>query len=105
MMVLGHTKCGAVKGAIAKAKLEHLTGLLEIITPAVRKTNYLGKREADNYDFVDAVARTNVTLTLNEIREKSKTLSELEKQRAIKLIGAMYDISTGKIDFISQLSE
>ncbi len=101
VLVLGHTKCGAVKGAIANAKLGNLTGLLDKIKPAINKTTYLGKRDADNYDFVDAVARTNVILTLDEIRKNSPTLGKLEKTGSIKLVGAMYDISTGQVDFIS----
>jgi carbonic anhydrase len=100
VLVLGHTKCGAVKGAIANAKLGNLTGLLDKIKPAIGKTTYLGKRDADNYDFVDAVARTNVMLTLEDIRKNSPTLEDLEKLGAIKLVGAMYDISTGRVEFI-----
>ncbi|HAT8502178.1 TPA: carbonic anhydrase family protein [Vibrio vulnificus] len=100
VLVLGHTKCGAVKGAIANAKLGNLTSLLDKIKPAIGQTTYLGKRDADNYDFVDAVARTNVMLTLNDIRKNSPTLEDLEKSGSIKLVGAMYDISTGKIEFI-----
>lgn len=101
VLVLGHTKCGAVKGAIANAQLGNLTGLLDKIKPAIGKTTYIGKRDADNYDFVDAVARTNVVMTLDEIRKNSPTLKELEGSGKIKLVGAMYDISTGKVEFIS----
>ncbi|KFK56156.1 carbonic anhydrase, partial [Vibrio vulnificus] len=100
VLVLGHTRCGAVKGAVANAKLGNLTSLLNQIKPAIGQTMYLGKRDADNYDFVDAVARTNVMLTLNDIRKNSPTLEDLEKSGSIKLVGAMYDISTGKIEFI-----
>ncbi len=101
VLVLGHTKCGAVKGAIANAQLGNLTGLLDKIKPAIGKTTYIGKRDADNYDFVDAVARTNVVITLDEIRKNSPTLKELEDLGKIKLVGSMYDISTGKVEFIS----
>lgn len=99
VLVMGHTKCGAVKGAIANAKLGNLTQMLDKIKPAISKTTYLGKRDADNYDFVDAVAKTNVMMTLEDIRRNSPTLKELEDSGKIKLVGSMYDISTGKVDF------
>ncbi|HEY6280525.1 MAG TPA: carbonic anhydrase family protein, partial [Burkholderiales bacterium] len=63
VLVMGHTKCGAVKGAIANAELGNLTGLLAKIKPAVQATTYTGERSATNYHFVDAVARKNVEIT------------------------------------------
>jgi len=99
VLVMGHTSCGAIKGAIDKAELGNLTGLLAKIMPAVDATPYAGDRSAKNYAFVDAVARKNVELTLGEIRKGSAVLAEMETRGAIKLAGAMYDIKTASVDF------
>ncbi len=101
VLVMGHTACGAVAGAIAGAKLGNLTALLAMISPAVDPTTFAGERSANNPAFVDAVARTNVTLTLAKIRKDSVVLSELEQQGEVKLAGAMYDLNSGAVDFIA----
>jgi carbonic anhydrase len=98
VLVMGHTACGAVKGAVADAKLGNLTGLLAKIKPAVAATVYQGDRSADNYTFVDAVARTNVELTIQAIRTYSPVLEDLEKSGSIKIVGAMYDIGNGAVE-------
>ena len=99
VLVMGHTRCGAVKGAIDDAQLGNLTGLLGKIRPAVAATKYQGERSAGNYGFVDAVARTNVELTLADIRSRSSVLADLEKSGAIKIVGAMYNLETGVVEF------
>ena len=99
VLAMGHTACGAIKGAIDNAELGNLTGLLAKIKPAVQATRYDGARTASNYGFVDAVARTNVVLTMADIRKRSAVLSELESSGAIKIAGAMYDLQTGAVDF------
>jgi carbonic anhydrase len=99
VVVMGHTACGAIKGAIDDAQLGKLTGLLAKIRPAVAATEYTGERSATNYDFVDAVARTNVQRTKDHIRRNSAVLSDLESSHAIKIVGAMYNLETGLIDF------
>lgn len=99
VMVMGHTRCGAVRGAIDNAELGNLTGLLDKINPAIEKTVYNGERKGSNYDFVDAVARKNVELTIENIRKNSPTLKTLEEKGKIKIIGSMYNISGGKVDF------
>jgi carbonic anhydrase len=99
VVVMGHTACGAIKGAINDAKLGNLTGLLAKIKPAVDATVYEGERTAINYDFVGAVARTNIEFAIRDIRTQSPVLSGLEKAGKIKIVGAMYDISTGKVEF------
>ena len=100
LVVIGHTACGAIKGAIDNAELGNLTGLLAKIRPAVDATRYDGERAASNYEFVNAVARTNVDMTLLDIRSKSPVLAELERSGAIKLAGAMYDLDTGGLEFL-----
>lgn len=99
VLVMGHTRCGAVRGAIDNAELGNLTGLLDAIKPAVDKTEYIGERKGSNYDFVDAVARKNVELTIENIRKNSPVLKKLEDQKKIKIVGSMYHLSGGKVEF------
>jgi carbonic anhydrase len=99
VLVMGHTSCGAIKGAIDNVQLGNLTGLLAKIRPAVEATEYTGERSAKNYSFVDAVARKNVELTMTEIHARSAVLAELETTGAIKIAGAMYNVGTGLVEF------
>lgn len=99
VLVMGHTACGAVKGAIANAELGNLTGLLDKIKPAVQATTYTGERSATNYYFVDAVARKNVEITMADIRKDSPVLAELEANGKIAITGAMYNLETGAVEF------
>src|SRR5271170_5392617 len=99
VLVMGHTACGAVKGAIDNAELGNLTGLLAKIRPAVEATTYTGERSAKNYAFVDAVARKSVEITLTDIRKNSAVLAGLEANGTIKITGAMYNLETGIVDF------
>lgn len=101
VLVMGHTACGAIKGAIDNAKLGNLTGLLAKIQPAVKATQYAGERTSKNYAFVDAVARKNVELTMADIRNKSAVLRELESKGAVKIAGAMYNLETAVGDFFN----
>jgi carbonic anhydrase len=100
VLVVGHTACGAVKGAIDDVVLGNLTGLLARIKPAVTTTKFEGDKSSKNPEFVDAVARTNVTLTIAEIRRRSPILDEIERKGSIKIAGAMYNLSNGVVDFI-----
>ncbi|MEZ3500910.1 carbonic anhydrase [Pantoea sp. KPR_PJ] len=99
ILVMGHTRCGAVRGAIDNAELGNLTGLLEEIKPAIEKTTYSGERTGSNYEFVDAVARKNVELTIENIRKNSAVLKQLEDEKKIKIVGSMYSLAGGKVDF------
>src|ERR1700704_2750804 len=99
VLVMGHTACGAIKGAIDDAELGNLTGLLAKIKPAVAATTYTGERLAKNDPFVDAVARKNVEITMADIRKGSPVLAEMESNGAIKIAGAMYNLETGIVDF------
>ena len=80
ILVVGHTACGAVKGAIDDVVLDNLTGLLARIKPAIAATNYDGEKSSKNYAYVDAVATTNVVLTMAEIRQRSPILADLEEE-------------------------
>jgi carbonic anhydrase len=99
VVVMGHTNCGAIKGAIDNVELGNLTGLLAKIKPAVLATKYEGDRSVKNYAFVDAVAKKNVELTMQQIREKSSVLRELEQANTIKMTGAMYNLETAAVTF------
>lgn len=99
VLVMGHTACGAIKGAIDNAELGNLTGLLAKIKPAVEATTYAGERSAKNYAFVDSVARKNVEMTVANIRKDSPVLAELESKGSIKITGAMYNLETGAMEF------
>jgi carbonic anhydrase len=101
VLVMGHTACGAIKGAIDDVQLGNLTGLLARIQPAVKATAYQGDRSAKNNAFVDAVARRNVELTMENIRKGSSVLSDLKAKGMINIVGAMYDIASAKVDFFS----
>jgi carbonic anhydrase len=99
VLVMGHTSCGAVKGAIDGVQLGNLTGLLAKIRPAVEATDFKGDRSSKNLAFVDAVAAKNVELTIKSIRANSPVLCDLESARAIKIVGAIYNLETGRVDF------
>lgn len=99
VLVMGHTACGAIKGAVNNAQLGNLTGLLAKIKAAVQATSYAGERSANNDSFVDAVARTNVEMTVANIRKDSAVLAKMESDGAIKIAGAMYDLQTGAVHF------
>ncbi len=99
VVVMGHTACGAIKGAIDNAELGNLTGLLAKIKPAVAATAYDGERTATNYAFVDRVAKTNVEMTITDIRKRSAVLAELETGGRLRIVGSMYDLQTGAVHF------
>lgn len=101
VLVLGHTACGAIKGAIDDVLLGNLTGLLARIKPAIPATNFDGEKSSKNPAYVDAVAKTNVVLALGEIRRRSPVLEDLEKKGSIKITGAIYSLSTGAVDFVA----
>ena len=98
VVVLGHTACGAVKGAISSAELGNLTGLVQKIEPAVAAVD--GERDVDNDGYVDAVAETNVRQVLEQIRSESAVLAEMEASGEIAMVGAMYDVSTGQVRWL-----
>ena len=100
VVVLGHTKCGAVKGACDHVKLGNLTTLLEKLKPAVdgEKSTTL-ERNASNSEFVEKVASLNVKITQKQIMKNSPILLEMIDKGEIALIGGMYDVETGLVNF------
>ena len=100
IVVMGHTECGAVQGACDGAQLGLLTATLANITPAVEavKGDY-NPRSSKNTEFVQAVTDMNVQLTMQKLRERSDVLREMLDKGEISMVGAMYDVSTGKVTF------
>jgi carbonic anhydrase len=99
IVVLGHTSCGAIKGAIDDVELGNLTGLLARIKPAVKTAKFDGDKSSKNDAWVDAVAETNVAVAVATIRRRSPILEGLENKGAISIVGAMYDLATGAVKF------
>ncbi len=101
IVVMGHTSCGAVKGACDSAKLGNLTQMLNKIAPAVQavKTQPGVERNSKNTSFVNAVAEKNVQLTVANIKAQSDVLNEMFQNGEIDIVGAMYDVYTGKVNF------
>jgi carbonic anhydrase len=98
VVVLGHTSCGAVKGAVSSARLGNLTQLVQKIEPAVEAIE--GERDVDNAPYVDGVAEENVRMVIAEIRRESPVLATMEEEGEIRIVGGMYDVSTGVVRFI-----
>ena len=98
--VIGHSNCGAIKGAIDDVELGNLTGLLTKIKPAMDAVPAeVQPRTTKNYAFVNAVSEANVRLVMQQIRERSPILRELLDKGEIALVGGMYDLETGKVEF------
>src|SRR5215813_12761902 len=99
VVVLGHTACGAVKGAIDDVKLGNLTALLAKIRPAVSAS---GPGSSKDDAYVTKVAQANVSQAMKEIREKSPTIKAQLDAGTVGLVGAIYDVSTGKVTFLPE---
>ena len=102
IVVLGHTSCGAVKGACDDAKLGNLTAMLSKIKPAVNAISEpkdQSLRNSKNAEFVDKVSEKNVLLTIERIFQESEVLAEMQKNGEIMIVGAMYDVNTGEVNF------
>ena len=100
IVVLGHTRCGAITGACDGVQLGNLTQLLEKIKPAIEsETTTRTERNGKNPRFVKNVTELNVQLVIKQIKEKSPVIAELVHEGKIKIAGGMYSVETGKVDF------
>ena len=102
LVVLGHTACGAVKGACDHARMGNLTALINKFEPAVDAVELPvdeSMRNSSNIGFVNSVASKNVEMTLSNIRNKSEILNQMESSGDLIIIGGMYDIADGKVTF------
>ena len=100
ILVMGHEHCGAVKAAVDDVKLGNITPMLTKIRPAVESVDYDGDRTSDNKEFVHMVCESNVYHTMDQIRKQSPILKEMEDNGEIKVVGAVYDMDTGKVMFL-----
>ena len=103
IVVVGHSNCGAVKGAIDNVEMDHLTGLLARIKPAIASVPDDGQpRTSKNDQFVQKVADANVHQVMKEIRERSPILNGMIEKHQIALVGGMYDLKTGEVKFFEK---
>ena len=96
IVVMGHNKCGAVKGAIDNAELGNLTQLVDQIKPAIEGD----KSNLD--DMMDKTAKHNVEMTIADVLKLSPVIADLVKENKVKIVGAYYDITTGKVSFLEE---
>jgi carbonic anhydrase len=99
IVVLGHSNCGAIKGACDNVKLGYLTGLVNKIKPSVDSIRYTGERSAANSEFVEMVAAENVKRMTNEILAKSPILRDMIGNEELGIVGGMYNVETGIVEF------
>jgi len=100
IVVLGHTKCGAVKGACDHVEMGNLTELLSKLQPAVyEEKETTGNRNSQNGKFVENVASINVRRTVKNVIERSFIIEQMVENGEIGVVGAMYDVETGKVEF------
>jgi carbonic anhydrase len=100
LVVLGHTKCGAIKGACDHVEMGNLTTLLNKIQPAIyNEKTTTENRTGSNEEFVNNVTEINVHLTIERIRRESPIIAELEEAGQIRIVGGLYNVETGKVDF------
>ncbi len=103
VMVLGHTKCGAVKGACSHVEMGHLTGLLEKIQPSVEKVQSEQGSGISYEVLVEEVSHENVLLQMDEILQQSSVLRKLYKEGKIGIAGAMYSVESGEVTLIKEM--
>ena len=101
VVVLGHTGCGAVKGACDNVELGLITQMLDKIKPAVKavQTDDGEARNSKNSTFVNNVVHKNVELTVEQMKKDSQVLREMEQNGEIDIVGAVYDVASGKVSF------
>ncbi|MBK0403476.1 carbonic anhydrase [Adhaeribacter sp. BT258] len=103
VVVLGHTNCGAIIGACNHVEIGNITTLLQKVNPAIAlETQTTENRTGSNTPFVNRVTENNVHLTMARVRKESPILAEMERQGEIRIIGGLYDVETGKVDFYLQ---
>lgn len=100
ILVMGHEHCGAVKAAVDDVKLGNITAMLEKIKPAVQNVSYDGERNSKNQEFVHMVCESNVKHTIEQIRMNSTILKEMEDNGEIRIVGAIYNMDNGKVDWL-----
>ena len=100
IVVLGHSECGAVKGACDNVEVGNITAMLDNIEPAVEAVEYEGDRTSANKAFVDEVVHMNVTMTMQDILDRSDIIREQVESGEVVLVGAIHDVSSGRVTFL-----
>lgn len=100
IVVLGHNHCGAIRAAVDNVKLGNITSMLEKIQPAVDNVDYDGDKSSANAEYVAKVCESNINNTIDNIKKNSSILKEMEDAGEIKIIGAIYNIENGKVDWL-----
>jgi len=101
VLVLGHEHCGAVKAAINNVQLGNISSLVKSINPAVKMSSgFKGEKTTKNQEYIHEVCENNVVHTIDQIRKKSAIIKKMEDSGEVKVIGAIYDMDTGKVNFL-----
>lgn len=101
VLVMGHQSCGAIRAAVDDVKLGNITPMLKNIRPAVDMVEYDGIRTSENSVFVEMANESNVKNTITYIRKNSPILKEMEDNGEIKIVGAIYNLENGKVDWLN----
>lgn len=101
IVVLGHSECGAIKGAIDGAKLGHLTAMLRNFAPAIKAAKATGEANTKNKAWVQAVADANAKLTAAQVTSRSLVLRKLVDEKKLRVVSAMHDVATGRVTFFA----
>lgn len=101
VVVMGHQSCGAIRAAVDDVKLGNITAMLQKIKPAVAMVDYDGEKTSANNDFVAMVCESNVHNTINDIRKNSPILKEMEDNGEIKIVGAVYNVENGNVEWLN----
>ena len=100
IVIMGHSSCGAVKSAIDNVQLGNITGLLAKIKPAIKLSQqYAGEKTSKNVEYTDVVGNNNVLYAIEQVKKLSPVLNELIQKEQIKIVGAYYDMKTGRVTF------
>ena len=101
IVVLGHTRCGAIRGACDEVEMGHLTGLLEKIKPAIEKANP-GREDCEQPEIYEKVAAANVFHSMDEVLERSSIIRGLYQEGKIGIVGGIYSVETGVVEFVKE---
>ena len=100
IVIMGHSNCGAVKSAIDNVQLGNITSMLAKIKPAVKQSQqYTGEKTSKNIEYTDVVGNNNVLYAIEQVKKLSPVLNEMIQKEQIKIVGAYYDMKTGKVTF------
>jgi len=101
VIVLGHTRCGAIESACDQIEMGNITVMLDKIQPAIKaETKTIDNRTSSNIPFINEVSLHNISNSIDLIRKDSKVIRDLETSGKIRILGAIYDLATGEVKFL-----